>query len=314
MTDHKSYLVPSIIAIALHAVVIALLAGSWFDHRDNKQPPRVQYVKAELVDLKSKQIEEQKKQEALKRKKKQEQLKKQKEQERKQQEKKRKQEAAKKAKAEKDRKVKEAAKKKAEAAEKTKAEKERKAKEAAKKKADAAKKAKADKERKAKETAKKKAEAEKAKKLAAEKKRKEAEAKAAAEKKRQQEQARQQRERELVDALAREEQARQNAELDKKAKASAESIIRQAVSSNWRRPPTARNGMQVSIRIHLIPTGEVVDVVLVKPSSDDAFNRSAVNAVWKAERFPELQQIDPVVFDRNLRTITLTFRPEDLRL
>lgn len=91
-------------------------------------------------------------------------------------------------------------------------------------------------------------------------------------------------------------------------------VIRQAVEQNWSRPPSARNDMQVELAIQLIPNGQVVDVSIARSSGNDAFDRSAVAAVRKAERFPELQELPAHVFDAHFRRFKLLFRPEDLRL
>ncbi len=91
-------------------------------------------------------------------------------------------------------------------------------------------------------------------------------------------------------------------------------VVRQAVQDSWSRPPSARNNMQVDLAIQLIPTGEVVSVSVVKSSGELVFDRSAVNAVKKAERFPELQKLQSRVFEKHFRRFILRFRPEDLRL
>ena len=88
--------------------------------------------------------------------------------------------------------------------------------------------------------------------------------------------------------------------------------IQRDIVENWSRPPSARNGMQAQLRVFLVPTGEVVDVVLEKRSGNDAFDRSAVLAVTKAERF--LVPPDYGEFEKNFREFTILFRPEDLRL
>jgi len=72
--------------------------------------------------------------------------------------------------------------------------------------------------------------------------------------------------------------------------------------------------MKVQIRIHLLPSGEVDDAYVTKASGDEAFDRSALNAIFKAEKSPELHNVDPTMFDQNFRKITMTFRPENLRL
>jgi TonB family protein len=91
-------------------------------------------------------------------------------------------------------------------------------------------------------------------------------------------------------------------------------IIAQAVQNSWSRPPSARNNMEAELIIQLIPTGEVVSVNIVKSSGQLAFDRSAINAVKKAERFPELQELPSRVFEKHFRRLRLKFRPEDLRL
>jgi TonB family protein len=85
------------------------------------------------------------------------------------------------------------------------------------------------------------------------------------------------------------------------------------VVNYWSRPPSARNGMEVLLALQLIPTGEVVSVTVVKSSGNTAFDRSAVNAVQKAEQFPELKDLPPREFEKTFRRFRLLFRPEDLR-
>jgi colicin import membrane protein len=95
--------------------------------------------------------------------------------------------------------------------------------------------------------------------------------------------------------------------------ASFAGLIQQTVTNYWSRPPSARNGMEVELRIQLIPTGEVVSVTIIRSSGDSAFDRSAVNAVEKAGAFPELQKLPNAEFEKTFRRFTLLFKPEDLR-
>jgi colicin import membrane protein len=164
---------------------------------------------------------------------------------------------------------------------------------------------------------KQKQQQEKAKQRAAQQK-KEQEKKLAEQRKveeRQREQGRLQRqaEQELAEALA-EESAMNEAESDAELANSYIALITDAIQSNWDRPGSARNNMEAELRLHLIPTGEVVSVNVVKSSGDVAFDRSAERAVRKAERFPELQQLPNRVFEKYFRKLRLKFRPEDLRL
>ena len=90
-------------------------------------------------------------------------------------------------------------------------------------------------------------------------------------------------------------------------------IIQQAVVGRWARPPSARNGMVAVLEIALVPTGDVVGVAVLRSSGDNAFDRSAINAVERAGRFPEVSQIERALFERDFRRFQLIFRPDDLR-
>lgn len=90
-------------------------------------------------------------------------------------------------------------------------------------------------------------------------------------------------------------------------------IIQRAVINRWTRPPSARNGMRAVLEIALVPTGDVVGVAILSTSGDVAFDRSAVNAVEKAGRFPEVREVERAVFERDFRRFQLIFKPEDLR-
>ena len=90
-------------------------------------------------------------------------------------------------------------------------------------------------------------------------------------------------------------------------------IIQQAVVGRWARPPSARNGMVAVLEIALVPTGDVVGVAVLRSSGDNAFDRSAINAVERAGRFPEVSQVERALFERDFRRFQLIFRPDDLR-
>lgn len=203
--------------------------------------------------------------------------------------------------------------------------------EEAKRKADAAKKLaeeEAAKQKAAEEAAKRKAaedakKAEEAKRKAAEDAKRKAEAEAAAKQagadrvaklKREQEEA---KAKALAELLASETQYQQ-AQADQfgdEVAASYDDVIRRYVSEQWRRPPTARNGMVVEVRISMLPSGDITDVVVVRSSGDAGFDQSAVQAVRNVGRIPEMQQLSresPSTFDRMYRQRTLRFKPEDL--
>ena len=125
------------------------------------------------------------------------------------------------------------------------------------------------------------------------------------------EQMRSEFEQNLVVAIREEQGLRRAVTDDEKAMAYV-AQIRAEIVQNWSRPPSARNGMESILRVFLIPTGEVVDVKVEESSGNDAFDRSAVLAVRKAERF--VVPADSLRFERDFRVFTVLFRPEDLRL
>ena len=86
--------------------------------------------------------------------------------------------------------------------------------------------------------------------------------------------------------------------------------IRSKIVANWSRPASARNGMKVTLRVELVPGGEVTAVSLVTSSGDAAFDRSAESAIRRSGRFdvPE----DSAIFERRFRRFNLLFNPEDL--
>lgn len=131
---------------------------------------------------------------------------------------------------------------------------------------------------------------------------------AEAERVRQQRQAAEQQRQQEVAQAAQAEAARTEYELVQ----SATALIQKVVQENWSRPPSARNGMSVVMQIRMLPTGELVDATITQSSGDPAFDRSAETAVFRAAPFRELVSLPINVFNTNFRTLTLTFRPEDL--
>ena len=117
---------------------------------------------------------------------------------------------------------------------------------------------------------------------------------------------------ELALAMAEEDEYLEEAS-DAQITASYVALIARVIEENWSRPPSARNEMEAELVIQLIPTGEVVSVSVASTSGQLAFDRSAVMAVQKAERFPELQDLPSRIFERNFRRLRLKFKPEDLR-
>lgn len=150
----------------------------------------------------------------------------------------------------------------------------------------------------------------------AERKRKEQEQAEALHKKQQEDQLRKQREQqeksELAKAMAAEDNA-MAAEHDQEAIASFQGKIAHDIENSWSRPPNARLGMQVTLSIQLLHTGELVNVSVAKSSGNDAFDQSAVSAVRRVGKFPYLRDLSDRQFDQNFRPLMLNFNPTDLR-
>ena len=90
-------------------------------------------------------------------------------------------------------------------------------------------------------------------------------------------------------------------------------LMQARITQNWRRPPSARNGMEALLTISLVPTGEVVGITVATGSGSNAFDRSAIAAVERVGQFPEVAVLSISDFERYFRRFPLRFRPEDLR-
>ncbi|QEY59349.1 cell envelope integrity protein TolA [Pseudomonas sp. C27(2019)] len=194
------------------------------------------------------------------------------------------------------------------------------AEDAKKKAADAAK-------QKAAEEAKKKAAAEAAKKKAADEAKKKAEAdkkkraaEEAAKQRKAQEAARKAAEDKKAGALAEllsEDTQYQQAVADTQGSqvaGSLDDLIIRLVSEQWVRPPSARNGMAVTVVIEMLPDGTITNASVTQSSGDPAFDASAVAAVRNVGRIREMQQLDSKTFNALYRSRRAVFKPEDLSL
>lgn len=157
-----------------------------------------------------------------------------------------------------------------------------------------------DAQRKAEEQAKRQAEDEAKRKAVAESKRQ-----AEEDAKRKADEARRQREAE--EALQRELAEEQQRRLSQSAIEQQKAIIRQKVTRNWIRPPSARAGMSCEVFVRLIPGGEVVEARVVRSSGDAMFDRSVEAAVLKASPLP--MPSDPSLLDQ-FRQLQFLFKPE----
>ena len=298
----RSYILPTVLALGVHALVLVLLGTHWIDHAEpQRMVPR--HIEAQMVDLTA--LAEREAERARVANEQAQQAEQARKAERRRQEQaaaeQRKQELAKrKAEADAKRKAQQEAERKRqqEQARKQAAEKQRKAELAAKQRAQAA-----EKQRQADALARKQA--------ADAQRKAEAAARAAAERKRQQQQA----EADLQQALQREQQARTAAaqRASQVVVGDIQSYIQALLQDSWRIPSTARNGMEAVVAIHFLPSGEVDQAYIDTSSGNAAFDNSAVRAVYRVQRFPRVAEIDPILFERRLRKLLVKFRPEGLR-
>ncbi|MDI1302816.1 MAG: cell envelope integrity protein TolA [bacterium] len=87
-------------------------------------------------------------------------------------------------------------------------------------------------------------------------------------------------------------------------------LINQRVVTKWNRPLSARNGMVTTLRVSVLPGGEVANVMTSKSSGNSAFDASAEEAVRRSSPLPVPD--DVAVFNQYFRVITIKFNPEDL--
>ena len=87
-------------------------------------------------------------------------------------------------------------------------------------------------------------------------------------------------------------------------------LIRDQVIINWKQPSSAKKGMSAEILITLVPTGEIVQVKLIKTRGNQAFDSSTLNAIQKVSKFEGLD-MGRRLFDNNFRKFTLVFNPEN---
>ncbi|MDQ7985451.1 cell envelope integrity protein TolA [Pseudomonas sp. G34] len=176
--------------------------------------------------------------------------------------------------------------------------------------AEAKKKAAEDAKKKAAEEAKKKAAAEAAKKKAAEDAKKKA---AQAAERKAVEDKKAAALAELLSEDTERQQALAETQGDQVA-GSLDDLIVKLVSEQWRRPPSARNGMSVEVLIEMLPDGTITNASVSRSSGDAPFDSSAVQAVRNVGRIVEMQQLDRATFDRLYRQRRAVFKPEDLGL
>ena len=87
-------------------------------------------------------------------------------------------------------------------------------------------------------------------------------------------------------------------------------IIKTQVINQWKQPASSRVGMEVQLAISMLPSGEIVNVTVIKKSADEAFDRSAIIAVKSLDIVRGIDKMPRNIFNRNFRNFILVFAPE----
>ncbi len=98
------------------------------------------------------------------------------------------------------------------------------------------------------------------------------------------------------------------AEQNKQATITATAAIQQKVIGRWIKPVSSVKGMSCTVRVKLLPSGDVMDAVVVASSGDSVFDRSAENAVRKASPLPV--PASRALFAKYFKEFTFRFKPE----
>lgn len=105
------------------------------------------------------------------------------------------------------------------------------------------------------------------------------------------------------------EEAQKQAERARALEADFMDQIRSHVSSYWRYPSVVQPDQEATVRITLVPTGQVIQVVIAKSSGNAALDRSVEQAIHRASPLPVPKDI--IVFEKSFRNLTMKFRPEN---
>jgi colicin import membrane protein len=139
---------------------------------------------------------------------------------------------------------------------------------------------------------------------AEEQRRREEEARRAEEQRRQEEAARLAEEQRRRDEQAAAERARrEQSEVERYVE-----VIRQQVERNWNKPANWTAGTRCTVRVNLIPGGDVVDVRVVRSCGDPLFDSSVERAVYRASPL-RVPPPDSGLFDR-FRELEFVFNPQ----
>ncbi|WP_267269927.1 TonB family protein [Pseudomonas protegens] len=88
-------------------------------------------------------------------------------------------------------------------------------------------------------------------------------------------------------------------------------LIKARAAEGWARPPSARQGLSVKLRISMLPDGTIRTVAVEKASGDHAYDQSAVNAVMNIGRLPEVREMSSSEYSK-YSDFSIELTPQDL--
>ncbi|MDI6671951.1 cell envelope integrity protein TolA [Pseudomonas aeruginosa] len=91
-----------------------------------------------------------------------------------------------------------------------------------------------------------------------------------------------------------------------------DSLLVERISSNWHRPASAKDGMQVTIEIEMDRKGVIKQVRVHQSSGNKAFDTSAVKAIQDVKAIPEIASLPTVVYQSLYKNRKVLFTPESL--
>jgi colicin import membrane protein len=83
-------------------------------------------------------------------------------------------------------------------------------------------------------------------------------------------------------------------------------LLIQTIERNWIRPPSARAGLECTLDVTQAPGGTVIDVKIRECNGDQAVRESVANAVYRSSPLPAPR--DPRAFERRL---VMVFKPKE---
>ena len=110
-----------------------------------------------------------------------------------------------------------------------------------------------------------------------------------------------------AERLAQQAEARRQASLSEINK--YRSLIKAEVTRHWNIPATAHDDLICEVKVRLIPSGDVVDVQIIKSSGDAAFDHSVEKAVYRAAPL-SVPPVESGLFDE-FREVVFQFEPRN---